>query len=423
MARGVDVLVATPGRLMDHVGTRAISLDQTEIFVLDEADQMLDLGFIHTIRKLVKMLPAQRQNLFFSATMPGEIGKLAAELLRDPVRVSVTPVATTVDKVDQKVLFVDTPHKRALLAEILKDKGMGRTLVFTRTKHGADRVVRHLDAAGIRSSAIHGNKSQSQRERALGAFRDGRTPVLVATDIAARGIDVDGVTHVINFDLPNIPESYVHRIGRTARAGASGSAISFCDHEERAYLRSIEKLIRQQIPATDRRNGNAPAPTPRVARDDSERDERVFVRHEGRQGGRRDGRGEPYHAKPRNGHGERQHDGNRESYRGVRQNGSDHRTEQRDGRSEVHAGERPRNDGRGGERRDDRRQPERHPPRDRDHRAHGANNHGGHHAPASDTAERREAGGAPALFRPARPNGAGGKPKRFRGGAPRRMGV
>jgi ATP-dependent RNA helicase RhlE len=405
LARGVDVLVATPGRLMDHAGSRAVSLDKTEIFVLDEADQMLDLGFIHTIRKLVKMLPAERQNLFFSATMPGEIGKLAAELLRDPVRVAVTPVATTVDKIEQRVLFVDTPHKRALLAELLGDKSMARTLVFTRTKHGADRVVRHLDGAGIRSAAIHGNKSQSQRERALGAFREGRTPVLVATDIAARGIDVDGVTHVVNFDLPNIPESYVHRIGRTARAGASGIAISFCDQEERAYLRSIEKLIRKQIPATDRRNGNAPAPTPRVARDDAP----------SRDGDHREGR-------QHNGY----RDGNREGYRGGRHNGrqgGDHR----DGRrGEAHAGERQRHDGQS-EHRDDRRQ-DRHPPRDRssEHRTNGSGHHGGRHAsaPAHTShggTERRDAGGAPALFRPARPNG--GKPKRFRGGAPRRMGV
>jgi ATP-dependent RNA helicase RhlE len=405
LARGVDILVATPGRLMDHAGSRVVSLDKTEIFVLDEADQMLDLGFIHTIRKLVKMLPAERQNLFFSATMPGEIGKLAAELLRDPVRVAVTPVATTVDKIEQRVLFVDTPHKRALLAELLGDKSMARTLVFTRTKHGADRVVRHLDGAGIRSAAIHGNKSQSQRERALGAFRDGRTPVLVATDIAARGIDVDGVTHVVNFDLPNIPESYVHRIGRTARAGASGIAISFCDQEERAYLRSIEKLIRKQIPATDRRNGNAPAPTPRVARDDE------------RQGDDRQGR----HP---NGH----RDGNREGHRSGRHNGR-HGGDHRDGRrGEVRAGERDRRNGPGDNR--DERRLDRHPSRDRspEPRAHGPASHGGRQTSAPAHAshggtERRDTGGAPALVRPARPNGAGGKPKRFRGGAPRRMGV
>ncbi|HET9149477.1 MAG TPA: DEAD/DEAH box helicase [Alphaproteobacteria bacterium] len=271
LAHGVDILVATPGRLLDHIGTRVANLDHVEIVVLDEADQMLDMGFIHAIRKLTKMLPPKRQNLFFSATMPGEIGKLASEFLHDPVRVAVTPVATPVETIDQRILFVDTPRKRELLAEILTDATMERTLVFTRTKHGADRVVRHLEKCGIGAAAIHGNKSQSQRERALGAFRDGRTRVLIATDIAARGIDVDGVTHVVNFDLPNIPESYVHRIGRTARAGASGVAISFCDHEERAYLRDIEKLIRRSIPTADRRtagvrgNSAPPPPSPTAA--------------------------------------------------------------------------------------------------------------------------------------------------------------
>jgi ATP-dependent RNA helicase RhlE len=248
LASGVDVLVATPGRLLDHIGDRAVRLDRTEILVLDEADHMLDLGFIVPIRKIAAMLPAQRQTLFFSATMPKEIGQLAAQLLRDPVHVAVAPVATTVERVDQQVIFVETARKRGLLTEILRQGEMGRTLVFTRTKHGADRVVKHLEQAGLPAAAIHGNKSQPQRERALAAFRAGRTPVLVATDIAARGIDVDAVTHVINFDLPNVPESYVHRIGRTARAGAAGIAISFCDAEERAYLRDIEKLIRTRVP-------------------------------------------------------------------------------------------------------------------------------------------------------------------------------
>lgn len=253
LARGVDILVATPGRLIDHLDGRALNLSHVEVFVLDEADQMLDMGFIHAIRRLVPLLPKGRQNLFFSATMPKEIGALAAELLRDPVEVSVAPVATTAERIAQKVLFVETARKRNLLIDILKNDNMGRTLVFCRTKHGADRIVRHLDEASIPSSAIHGNKSQSQRERALADFRSGRRKILVATDIAARGIDVDGVTHVVNFDLPNMPESYVHRIGRTARAGAEGSAISFCDAEERAYLRDIEKLTRQHIPHEDHR--------------------------------------------------------------------------------------------------------------------------------------------------------------------------
>ena len=253
IAGGIDILVATPGRLLDHLNDRAVRLDLTEILVLDEADHMLDLGFIVPIRKIAAMLPAKRQTLFFSATMPKEIGELAGKLLHNPVHVAVAPVATTVERVEQQVIFVDTARKRNLLTDILhNDKqttgNMGRTLVFTRTKHGADRVVKHLEQVGVQADAIHGNKSQPQRERALAAFRSGQVKVLVATDIAARGIDVDGVTHVINFDLPNVPESYVHRIGRTARAGATGVAISFCDAQERAFLRDIEKLIRTKVP-------------------------------------------------------------------------------------------------------------------------------------------------------------------------------
>jgi ATP-dependent RNA helicase RhlE len=251
MAGGVDVLVACPGRLLDHLADRAVRLDQTEVLVLDEADHMLDLGFIIPIRKIVALLPRQRQTLLFSATMPGEIATLAKDLLRDPVTVSVNPVATTAERVDQKVIFVATSQKRALLTDLLRDQRMTRSLVFTRTKHGADRVVKHLEDSGLPAAAIHGNKSQGQRERALAGFKDGRTPILVATDIAARGIDVDGVSHVINFDLPNVPESYVHRIGRTARAGRAGIAISFCDVSERAQLRDIEKLIRTRLPIVE----------------------------------------------------------------------------------------------------------------------------------------------------------------------------
>ena len=247
VANGSDVLVATPGRLMDHMQDGAVVLNQVEILVLDEADQMLDLGFIVPIRKIVSTMPTARQTLFFSATMPTEISKLAEAMLRNPVHVAVTPVATTVEKVEQRVIFVETARKRGLLADILRGSKMGRTLVFTRTKHGADKVVQHLEAAGQPAAAIHGNKSQPQREKALAAFKEGRVRVLVATDIAARGIDVDGVTHVINFDLPNVPESYVHRIGRTARAGQSGIAISFCDSSERPFLRSIEKLTRTRL--------------------------------------------------------------------------------------------------------------------------------------------------------------------------------
>jgi superfamily II DNA/RNA helicase len=260
MSRGAEVLVATPGRLLDLVHQRALSLNQIEVLVLDEADRMLDMGFIHDIRKIVAMLPKERHTLFFSATMPQEITRLADQMLRNPARVAVTPQATTVERIAQRVILTDKAAKAALLAELLKSEPIDRVLVFTRTKHGADKVVRGLQKAGHAAEAIHGNKSQNQRERVLAAFRDGKLRTLIATDIAARGIDVDGVSHVFNYDLPNIPESYVHRIGRTARAGADGVAISFCDHEEAAYLRDIEKLIRMAIPMTDRRSGKRPAP-------------------------------------------------------------------------------------------------------------------------------------------------------------------
>ncbi|AWM87665.1 DEAD/DEAH box helicase [Microvirga sp. 17 mud 1-3] len=248
LSPGVDILVATPGRLLDLVDRKSLSLRDVEILVLDEADQMLDLGFIHALKRIVTLLPKDRQSLFFSATMPKTISTLADAFLRDPAKVAVTPVATTAERVEQKVMFVSTGRKQALLEIVLQDKSIDRVLVFTRTKHGADKVVRSLDKAGIAAAAIHGNKSQPQRERALSAFRNGTCRVLVATDIAARGIDVEGVSHVINYDLPNVPESYVHRIGRTARAGADGLAISFCNDEERAYLKDIEKLTRMQVP-------------------------------------------------------------------------------------------------------------------------------------------------------------------------------
>ena len=262
LAHGVEVLVATPGRLIDLVNQRALRLDQVEVLVLDEADRMLDMGFIHDIKRIVAMLRKERQTLFFSATMPQEITRLADAMLRDPVRVAVTPQSSTVEKVEQRVILTDKASKPALLAELLKSEPVDRVLVFTRTKHGADKVVRALQKSGFSAEAIHGNKSQNQRERVLAAFRDGKLRTLIATDIAARGIDVDGVSHVFNFDLPNIPESYVHRIGRTARAGAAGVAISFCDYEEAPFLRDIERLIRMSIPSTDRRTGQRPAPNP-----------------------------------------------------------------------------------------------------------------------------------------------------------------
>ncbi|MGH7152985.1 MAG: DEAD/DEAH box helicase [Acetobacteraceae bacterium] len=248
LARGVDVLVATPGRLLDLINRRAVTLNAADVLVLDEADQMLDLGFIHDLKKIAALLPSRRQTLLFSATMPDAIAALARQFLTDPVKVAVTPVASTVERVEQGVMFVPAAGKPATLRAVLRDPAIARALVFTRTKHGADKVVGQLAAGGIEAAAIHGNKSQSQRERALAAFRAGRSRVLVATDIAARGIDVDGVTHVVNYDLPNVPESYVHRIGRTARAGAAGIAISLCNDEERAHLRGIEKLIRAKVP-------------------------------------------------------------------------------------------------------------------------------------------------------------------------------
>ncbi|WP_202801986.1 DEAD/DEAH box helicase, partial [Rhodovulum sp. PH10] len=250
---GLDVLVATPGRLLDLVQSNALKLSSVEVLVLDEADRMLDMGFIHDIRKIVARLPKDRQTLFFSATMPQAIAELAGEMLRDPARVSVTPQSSTAERIDQRVVRLDKAMKPAVLADILRSEPIDRCLVFTRTKHGADKVVRSLAKSGIGAEAIHGNKSQNQRERVLASFRTGDTRVLIATDIAARGIDVEGISHVVNYDLPNIPESYVHRIGRTARAGAEGIAISFCDAEEVAFLRDIETLIRMRIPSTDRR--------------------------------------------------------------------------------------------------------------------------------------------------------------------------
>jgi ATP-dependent RNA helicase RhlE len=263
LQNGVDVLVATPGRLLDLVKSNALRLSGVEFLVLDEADRMLDMGFIHDIRKIVAKLPAQRQTLMLSATMPSAIADLAAHMLRDPVRVAVAPVASTAERIEQRLIHVDRAAKSTVLVDVLQNEPIDRALIFTRTKHGADKVVRGLLKAGIAADAIHGNKSQNQRERVLAAFRKGATRILVATDIAARGIDVDGISHVINFDLPNVPETYVHRIGRTARAGADGVAISLCDGEETAFVRDIEKLIRMSIPATDRRTPGRQSEPPR----------------------------------------------------------------------------------------------------------------------------------------------------------------
>jgi ATP-dependent RNA helicase RhlE len=259
VARGLDVLVATPGRLLDLIDQRALSLRELEILVLDEADQMLDLGFIHALKRIVALVPPKRQTLFFSATMPKAIKELADKYLTNPAEVAVTPVAKTADRVDQCVVHVNQNEKTALLTMFFQRTKTERTLVFSRTKHGADKIVRFLEAAGIPANAIHGNKSQANRERALAQFRSGDVPVLIATDIAARGIDVSGVSHVINYDLPEVAEQYVHRIGRTARAGAEGKAVAFCAPDERGLLRDIERLTRQQIAVNSLPEGFAAA--------------------------------------------------------------------------------------------------------------------------------------------------------------------
>ena len=292
LAAGVDILVATPGRLIDHMGEKTANLGETEIFVLDEADQMLDLGFLQPIRRIVATLPKTRTNLFFSATMPGEIGKLAGELLNDPFRVSVTPHAPTHERVDQRLIFVEADMKREMLSELFADARLTRTIVFTRTKRGADRVAKHLEGGGVPAQAIHGDKSQGQREKALAAFKAGNCRALVATDIAARGIDIDMVSHVINFELPNVPESYVHRIGRTARAGATGQAISLCADDERPLLKDIQKLTRQTIPTEDRRRDRALATMAKATRlAGGDKPEPV----EAASGDRNRGRGRPAH--------------------------------------------------------------------------------------------------------------------------------
>ncbi len=267
LERGVDVLVATPGRLIDLIARRACRLDRVEILVLDEADHMMDLGFIVPLKRIAHMLPKDRQTLFFSATMPPEIEDLSRAFIHEPLRIAVTPVSTTAERVTQGVIHVTQVNKQALLHDLLADPAMARTLVFSRTKHGANRIQDRLREAGIAAEAIHGNKNQSQRERALDAFKKGRARVLIATEIAARGIDIDNVTHVINFDLPDVPEQYVHRIGRTARAGAEGAAISFCAPDERGNLRDIERLTKQPVPIIEHEMSIAPPqPNERVTK-------------------------------------------------------------------------------------------------------------------------------------------------------------
>jgi len=251
LKRGVDILTATPGRLLDLMSQGFISLAHIEIFVLDEADRMLDMGFIHDVKKMLKVLPKKRQTLFFSATMPKEIIQLSNSILKSPTKIEVTPESATVDKIRQGIFHVEKRNKKQLLVDVLSDSEVGSALVFTRTKRGANNVVKMLNKKSIHAEAIHGNKSQNARQRALSNFKEQTTRVLVATDIAARGIDVDELQYVINYEIPNIPETYVHRIGRTGRAGSNGTALSFVDSSEREYIRDIEKLINQQIPVVD----------------------------------------------------------------------------------------------------------------------------------------------------------------------------
>jgi len=293
---GVDILVATPGRLLDLVQQKHIRLDAVTTLIVDEADRMLDMGFIRDVRKIVGHLPKERQSMLFSATMPDDVVKLVGDMLRNPERIEVTPQSKTADRIDQKLYYVPMQQKRQLLSALLKDEAMNRVIVFTRTKHGANKVAEHLSKTGVKSDAIHGNKSQNARQRALEAFRNGNVRVLVATDIAARGIDIDDISHVVNFELPNEPESYVHRIGRTARAGGEGIAISFCDPSERNYLRDIERLTRNKIEPL----AHDLPPLPEGAQQPQE--ERRHFHNKGRggkPGGHKPGGGEP--GKKRNG--------------------------------------------------------------------------------------------------------------------------
>lgn len=272
LQQGVDILIATPGRLIDLMNQGFVDLSAVEVFVLDEADRMLDMGFLPDLRRVIAKLPSRRQTLLFSATMPDDIGQLAAAILRSPVRVDIPVAKASASRIEQSVFFVPRQEKPRLLSRVLTTEGVGRALVFTRTKHGADRVARQLNQSGIRAEAIHGNKSQSARQRILATFKSQETAVLVATDIAARGIDVEGISHVVNFDLPHEPETYVHRIGRTGRAGATGVALSFCDNDERKHLKAIERLIHQTLVVSEASSGGLSNDRERRAQDRPEED-------------------------------------------------------------------------------------------------------------------------------------------------------
>jgi ATP-dependent RNA helicase RhlE len=397
LARGVDILVATPGRLLDLMGQGHIRLDAVQIFVLDEADRMLDMGFIHDVRRIAKAIRSTHQSLLFSATMPNDIADLAGSMLKDPVRVEVTPVSSTVELVDQRVLFVDNANKRALLTALLGEPGIERVLVFTRTKHGANKVAEHLERSKINADAIHGNKTQGARQRALENFRSGRSRVLVATDIAARGIDIDGITHVVNFDLPNIPESYVHRIGRTARAGASGTALSFCGPDERGFLRDIERLTRHSLSViSDHPFVSANAAKPAAA-GEGEGGRRSGNRGGGnRNGGHRAGGREGGHRGNGQGRGH-----------GRRHEGGHHQDGQRDQAAVVSAGgsgqaENPRN----GQHR---------PDRPRDEKRRGEHRRGEHHRSERHAGERAKGGQRHEHPRGERPHGERNRGERPQG--------
>src|SRR6185437_8016355 len=308
---GIDILVATPGRLLDLAGQGLVDLRSLEVFVLDEADRMLDMGFIHDVKRVIGMLPQRRQTLFFSATMPREAQELADRLLHQPETVAVVPPSTTAEKVEQEVFFVEKADKRALLVDVLRDNAMKRVLVFSRTKHGANRIAEHLAKQQIGAEAIHGNKSQNARERALANFKAGKIRVLVATDIAARGIDIDDVTHVVNFDVPEVPETYVHRIGRTARAGASGMALTFVEADERADWRNIIKLTRQEIPVVEGHPFESRVPMHVVPPPISPRERAQRERREERGERDRGGDARPSHYGHEHANGRRRRRGNR----------------------------------------------------------------------------------------------------------------